>query len=213
MTILWIAVWVAISVFIVGVFIWTTRALFEQKKTWAAFAAARGLEFIRGRFLQAATVRGQVGNYDVYITSEARFPADFKGRKFVTLMQFGMSLAMPTAAMVGSGDYRIFVNDVVAKENMVLSYPGWTDDLVRSKTDHAAAARTYFTPERLRVLDILIKQPKVSVLFLFDERGAYLRLETTDPFLKPGQLDRAIDGVLPMLRTLVPDDATAKEIS
>ena len=73
-----------------------------------------------------------------------------------------------------------------------------------ARTDDAARVAPYFAADRLRVLDSLIKQKRVSVLFLFDIDAIFLRLETVDPMLKKGQLDKIIDGIIPMLHVLAP---------
>lgn len=204
MTIIWIALWVALSVFVVGIFVWTTRALFDQKAAWKKFAAARGLAYTPGKFLQSASVRGTVSGYEFYLTSEERIAPDMRGRKFVTLVQFGLPHTMPGPGAVGSGDFRDFIRAVEAKDVLNLHYAGWEDGQVLAKTDAIDVVKPYFTPERLRVLDALIKQKGVSVLYAFDLNGCYLRLETVDPMLKPGQLDKLIDGVVPMLKGLAP---------
>lgn len=199
MTSFFILVWVAISVFIIGIFIWTTRALIEQKKSWKNFASARNLKFVPNGFFQSALVTGKLSGYDFILISDERASDDIRGRKFVTMIQFGLPGLMPGPAVVGSGEYRKFVDDMPARDPL-----GITIDGAAAKTDDLNKVMGYFTSDRVRVLDTLVKQKGVSVLFLFDERAAFLRLETADPLYKPGQLDKLVDKILPLLKTLAP---------
>lgn len=202
MTIFWLALWVALSVFIIGVFVITTRALQDQKKAWGAFAAARKLSFEKGTYFRAATIRGTLNNHQIFVTSEERDGQDLKGRKFVTLLQFGLNGTMPAPVAVGTGEFCRFVEQLPAAAALPLTYPGWGTGQVVAKTDAPDVAPAYFTTERLRVIDTLQKQKGVSVLFLCDATQGYLRLETADPMLHPGQLDRVVDSVLPLLKVL-----------
>lgn len=199
MSTIFILIWVALSVFILGVFVWTTRALMEQKRAWGAFARLRGLNFTRNSFFDSASVTGRLGDHDFVLVSEERTSNDLRGRKFVTLVQFSLPGKMPGPGVMGSGEYVPFVDQMPARDVLVLPIPG-----VSAKTDKLDSVTPYFTPERCRVLDTLVKQKGVSVLFLFDERAAFLRLETLDPFLTKGKLDKLVDGVLPMLKVLAP---------
>lgn len=199
MSIVWIALWVLISGFIIGIFVWTTRALQDQKKVWKAFAAKRNLVFRANGFFQSAVVGGTIEGYGFYLSSEERPTPDIRGRKFVSVVQFTLPVKMSVAGVVGSGDYLDFVRGMNAEE-LVLTYEGWAPDKVLARAEGAAVLAPYFTTERLKVLDTLMKQKGVSILFLFDPTATYLRLETGDPLLKTEQLDKLISGILPMLK-------------
>lgn len=199
MSIIWIALWVLLSAFILGIFVWTTKALQDQKRAWQNFAKKRGLAYRSDGFLKSATVTGKTDGYDFYLSSEERATPDIRGRKFVTVAQWTLPIKMPTTGIVASGDYRDFAAAMTAPA-LPLVYDGWEAGKVAAKSDLPDLLTAYFTPERLRVLDTLMKQKGVSVLFLFDPVSAYVRLETGDPMLKTEQLDKLVAGVTPMLK-------------
>ncbi len=205
MTLLFVCLWLALSVFIFGIFIWTTRALQDQKRAWADFAKRRGLECNPVTYFKSVIVRGKIGPYGFYLASEQRDSADLRGRTFVTVVQFEISGHMPAPGVVASGHYREYANTLTVRDVLSIDHPGFTGDRVVARADDAARVAPYFTAERLRVLEALMKQKGVSVLFLFDIDVIFLRLETEDPMLKPGQLDKTIDGILPMLQVLAGD--------
>ncbi len=202
MSLFWIALWVLLSTFIMGVFVWTTRALQDQKRAWKAFALPRGLSYRQNGYLQAAVISGKIDAYEFYLSSEERPTPDVRGRKFVSVIQFTLPIAMPAPGVVGSGDYKDFVRDLNTKDEMTLNYDGWEIGKVLAKSDDAARLTPWFTPDRMRVLDALIRQKGVSILFLFDTETTYLRLETGDPLLKTEQLEKMVAGILPMLKVL-----------
>jgi hypothetical protein len=201
---LWWLVWLLMSGFIVGVFAWTTKALFEQKAAWKAFAAKRKMKVVDGGFLQSVTVTGFINEHEFRLASEERAAADIRGRKFVTMFQFKLPVRMPAPGAIGTGEYRDFVRDMEAKDRLRLTYNGWDENVIQIATDDRDKIEAYFTPERLKVLDTLIKQKGVSILFLFDERDCYLRLETGDPFLNLDQLEKLIDKLMPLIKVLHP---------
>lgn len=205
MTLFFMCLWVVLSVFILGIFVWTTRALQDQKRVWAEFATRRGLQCDRGTYFKSNTVRGKIGPYGFYLASEQRDSADLRGRTFVTVIQFEIPGKMPAPGVLASGNYREYASNLVVREALLIDHPGFSPDRVVARADHAVLVAPYFTPDRLRVLDSLIKQKGLSVLFLFDIDAIFLRLETVDPMLKSGQLDKTIDGILPMLQVLASD--------
>jgi hypothetical protein len=201
---IWWILWIAVSVFLFGVFAWTTKALFEQKKVWKAFADKYKLAYRPNRVLDSATVSGKLDGNEFFLASEERLSADMRGRRFMTMMQFKLPCRMPVPAAVASGYYMDYLRTLAARDVLELQYPGWDGNTVLAVSDDRTKIEPYFTPERLKILDTLIKQKTVSVLFLFDDRDTYLRLETVDPLLKPGQLEKLVEKILPMLKVLYP---------
>lgn len=201
---LWWLLWVLVSGVILGVFFWTTRALIEQKKAWRAFARKRKLKVREHGFLQSLSLSGVIDDNELILASEERPAQDIRGRKFVTMFQFKLPVRMPAPGGVGSGEYLMFMRNMSSKFRLKLTYADWDENSIEVVTDDRDRMEPYFTLERMKVIDTLIKQKGVSVLFLFDEREAYLRLETIDPFLNQEQLDKLIDKLTPMLRVLHP---------
>ena len=195
-------VWLALSVFIVGIFVVTTRALVQQKKAWKAFADKNKLTFVAGKFLGAATVKGTFQGYDFLLTSEEREVPDVRGRKYVSVVQFRIPVNMPVVGMVASGSMKTIMAEVDAREVFTPTFEGWDSANTIIKTDNQDLIAPYFTPERLRVLDGLVKQKSVSVLYVFEGQNAFLRLETDDPLLKTEQLEKLTSKLIPMLKAL-----------
>ena len=202
MTTLFWAIWLAISVFIIGIFVWTTKALFEQKAAWRTFAERRKLKYLPTRFLSSPVIKGLIDGNDFYLASELRDSGDLRGRRFKTVMQFGLPMRMPAGAVVGSGDFVGFVRALDARDDLKLSFEGVPEGSVIGRSDNAEKIADYFTPERVKVLETLVKQKGVSVLFLFDDKYAYLRLETVDPMINATNLDKLVDRLLPMMKTM-----------
>lgn len=204
-TIFFWALWLAVSVFIFGIFFWTTQALMQQKQVWREFARKNKLSYVPGPFLSSPVVKGALDGNEFTLTSEARDTGDLRGRRFLTTIQFSLPSHLPTGGVVGSGEFRAFVRALDARDDLPLVLEGVADGAVMARSDDAAALAGYFTPARLKVLETLVKQNGVNVLYLFDHRYCLVRLETLDPLIKPGQLEKMVEKILPMLRTLRPD--------
>ena len=204
MTTFFWALWLAISVFIFGIFFWTTQALFEQKKAWKAFAVKKGLKYFPNKFLSSPILTGLIDGHEFTLQSELRDTGDLRGRKFKTVMQFGLPMRMQTAAVIGSGDFTTFVRGLTARDDLTIAFEGLPEGFVLGRSDDKDKLEGYFTPERLKVLETLMKQKNVSVLFLFDTRLAFIRLETIDPLIKQAQLEKLVDKIVPMLKVLQP---------
>lgn len=203
MSIFWIALWVLVSTMIMGIFVWTTKALQDQKKAWKAFALKRGLNFRANGFFESAIVSGNIDHYGFYLASEERPADDVRGRKFVTMIQFSLPSRLPEPGVIGSGSYMDFVRGIEAKE-VSLPIESVKNGKAIARTEGSAEALSaYFTPERARVLDTLIAQKGVQVLFLFNREATYLRLETSDPMFSAGQMEKLVGGVVPMLKVFL----------
>lgn len=203
---LWIALWAGLSIFIMGVFFWTTRALISQKQVWAAFARRRGFKWNGRKWLQGPVLMGRTGDYDVYISSEERDRPGLKGRHFVTILQLSKTHIMPGSSAIGTGDYGAFVDGMGVQDEMLLPFSD-PDVIARAtcRSEDAAQVQGFWTSHRTMLLENLIKQSRINILFLFDKSDVLLRVETVDPMLKEGQLDRFVDGTMAVLCGIMKD--------
>lgn len=203
---LWIALWAGLSIFIMGVFIWTTRALISQKQAWGAFARRRGFKWNARKWLQGPVLTGRIGDYDVYISSEERDRPGLKGRLFVTILQLSTTHIMPGSSAIGTGDYGAFVDGMGVRDELLLPFSD-PDVIARvtCRSEDAAQVQEFWTDHRTSLLENLIKQSRINILFLFDKSDVLFRVETVDPMLKDGQLDKLLEGTMAVLRGIMQD--------
>jgi hypothetical protein len=199
---MWILLWLVLSVFVLGVFVWSMAILQQQKKAWYAFAKKAGLTYRAGKYTDAPVVTGMVKQFKVTFFTDSLRTKDVRGRRFITTIEVEMGDGMPTMAVLATKDYA----DFLAPLRLPQTYepPGTTwgkDFVVRAKSRDFLAA--YLTPERVKVLAGLFSMKNSSSIFFFDQLDSILRIETPDPLRDAGKMEKIFRRILTVAEGLV----------
>ena len=206
---MWIFLYIVVAAFILGVFGWSAVILHQQKTAWAAFAKKHGLQYTRGKFMQAASARGVINGIRVSLFSDAQQTKDVRGERYVSVLEFEIGGGMPTGAAIGTPEMNAFIQNLAFTESWQPEYVKWRSDYI-VKTRDSAALKSYLTDDRIAALLDVFGMNRVSALFFFDEKDAVLHLETVDPLRDAEKLDRIVARLLNDARRL---KATELEIS
>jgi hypothetical protein len=186
---MWIFLWVVLSMFVMGVFLWSMIILQQQKRAWFAFAKRTGLNYQAGAYTDPPVVSGMVKGYKVTFFTDSLRTQDVRGRRFVTTIEVEMGDGMPTVAALATQDYAEFLSPL----RLPLSWqpPGedWKKNYI-IKTRSTDRLVRYLTAERLKVLNGLFTTKNAATLFFFDEQACILRIETSDPLRDADKMER-----------------------
>ncbi len=198
---MWIFIWVVLSLFILGVFVWSVVILREQKTAWAAFAKKNNLQYTRGRFMEAAIVRGTMKGLRISLFSDTQQTEDIRGERYVSVIEIELGPGMKTGAAIGTPEMKSFIDSLSFDKSYRPPHEKWKDGYI-VKTRDLAVLQDYLTPARLDALTSLFGMNKVSALFFFDEQDCVLHMETIDPLRRADKLDRIMDRILNDARKL-----------
>lgn len=188
---LWFLLWLALSGFVVGAFVWSTRILFRQKKVWAAFAKAHNLTLTPGAFMGSPQVQGVYGNYRFSLVSEEQRAADARGARFRSVVELHRQIPMGFSGAVGFGDLEGQLGNLDLPATFIPQSPVWKPNWFLRTSDSAKMA-AYLTEERLKALESVLKIKASSSLLVFDGMNILLRLETSDALADGRKLEAIV---------------------
>jgi hypothetical protein len=202
---MWIFIWVVLSLFILGVFLWSVVILREQKTAWAAFAKKHNLQYTPGKFMESAVVRGKMGGFRVSLFSETQQTEDVRGERYVSVIEVEMGPGMKTGAAIGTGEMKGFIDGLSFGQTYDPQHEKWQPAFILKTKDHVAL-KDYLNRERLDALMDLFNMNKAAALFFFDEHDCVLHMETSDPLRQADKQDRIFERILNDVRKLAPPD-------
>lgn len=201
---LWFLVWVFLSVFICGIFLWSLQILFKQKQIWGKFAKKNGLEITNPALLKSPVISGVYKGFPLEIFSEAQATEDQRGRRFRTVIQFELPQGMPTEGIVASRKYHAFANTLIDLTTRITpDVPGWSPEIL-IKTKNVEALTPYLTQARYNTLMTLMTTKSFNTVFIFDTNTTILRIETPDPLYDLEKMDRLCAKLEEYARALSP---------
>lgn len=198
---MWIAIWAALALFILGFFGWSTFTLFKQKKSWKGFADKYKLTYQPTGFLNTPTVTGQIEDFRFNMFPGTQETDDVRGQRYLTVIELELGPGMPVAGVLGTGEMATFINTLNFRESYVPELKGWKREYI-VRTRDVDALKQYLTDERLKVLCSVFQMKNSVSIYLFDSVEAVLRIETSDPLVDATHLDKIIKTLMAVCKKL-----------
>lgn len=210
-TIFWL-IWFVLSAFVLSVYGWSLKILFDQKAAWKAFAEKHKLTYHADKLTSSPYITGRYKNYRLYAYTGVQTTNDVSGQRFVTIIEIELGHGVPVAGAVGTKNLGTFILNLNFDHEFVPNSPYW-DTSYTLKTRNAYAMKAYLTEERLKALCGLFKMNNASVLYFFDDVESVLRIETPDPLRDSGRMGKILDRVYKVLDILIVDEKEAAQLA
>jgi len=191
-----------LSVFVVAFYIWSLRILYQQKHAWSVFAKKKGYEYTRGGLTDPPFISGEVDDISLSFYTGQKPTDDVRGQRYITVLEFQMDTKMPTGAVVSTEDFRDIMAELSFNQPLKIKSDLWKKKKVIMRARNASLLEDYLTEERQKALFKIMSMEGFSVLFIFDEVEAVLRIETADPLIKPSQIDKYAKQMVHVLKIL-----------
>ena len=201
---MWFFLWGILSLFVLGVFLWSTAILQQQKKAWSAFAKKHNFSYEAGKFNEAPVMRGVINGRPLAFFNDSRPTADKRSRQFFTAIELELGSGMPTGAALATATFADFLSTLNMPQTYQPPADGWLPTYV-VKTRDAIALAIYLTPSRLKVLQALFAMKTVETLLFFDEEASVLRFELRDPLRSVERLEKLVLRIGQAGQVLAPD--------
>lgn len=205
---MWIFIWVLLSIFVLGVSLWSVRILFQQKSAWKAYAEKTKLNYDGGQgFLGSPSVSGSIGPYGFGLYTEEQKTSDTRAQRFNTVLEIALRRGLPETGALGTGEVMDFSQSLRLDQTVVPQDKDW-DAAWLVRTRHAAMMEQYLTPARLEVFKKIFRMKVRVAVFVFDSQDAVLRIVTTDPLNNKDRLEKIVKGLLANVESLIvkPDE-------
>jgi hypothetical protein len=200
-------IWLLLSAFIIGVSVWSTQILFQQKRTWSAYAKKHSYDYKPGKMMESPSIAATVDNMRLSLYTDVQRTNDARGERYVTVIEIIMGPGMPTGGALATPELRPFVDslsfgEIYSPDN----FPGWKSAYI-VKTRDSKKLKAYLTAARLEVLNALFSMKNSMSLFFFDEEECVLRIETSDPLRRPEHLEKIVRRITESAKKLKIADA------
>lgn len=191
---IWLVFWVFFSVFIMGIFFWSTQILMRQKTAWRQFAKRHGLTYDSRAVLASPAVGGFYRSYGLAIFSEEQLDGDSRGHKFRTIIQMELPAGMPTEGVVATQSLSEMASLLELEEVYTPENGAW-DSSIYLKTKDVEKMRAYLTSQRVAALNALMTAKGLGALFIFNEKETLLRIETAEPLDNADRLEKLVNKI------------------
>ncbi len=187
---MWFFLWLVLSVFVMGFFLWTMAILQQQKKAWYFFAKKMNFTYKAGKYTDSPVVTGVVKHYKVTLFTDSLRVNDIRGRRFVTAIEIETEGGLPATSVLATKDF----GDYLAPLRNTETYqpPGTWDKNYIVKTKSKDVLARYLTPERVKILSGLFSIKNSASLFFLDAKDCILRIETPDPLRDTERMEKMI---------------------
>ncbi|GJL85172.1 MAG: hypothetical protein DHS20C02_09470 [Micavibrio sp.] len=172
-----------------------------QKRSWRSFAAKNKLRYGIGKAFGAPEITGSFDGYKIAVLTSEHATPDARGSRKLTAVEVALKSEMSFPGVVGSSGMVPLVQSLNFGGEIHPEHENWdVSYIARSKNE--AAMEGYLSKERLDVLTSLMKVKNFWVIFIFQEEGTLLRIDTTDPLQAPERLEKLVKKLISAARIL-----------
>lgn len=207
---MWVFIWILLSAFIIGVFVWSLYTLGQQKTAWRSFAQKNGLSYRPGRFNESPYVEGPMEGFQVALFADMKLTPDMRGQRYVTVIEIELKRGMPTGGVVATAAMAPYLAELSFSESFAPDYKGWKPEYIL-RGRNSKALEDYLTVPRLKLLAALFEMKNSNVLYFFDEDNAALRIETMDPMRSAAHVEKMVRQFLSAVPKLLEEEAVASD--
>ena len=193
---MWIFIWFLLSAFVLGVFAWSLRILFQQKSAWKAYAKKMNLNYQDGpTFLSSPVLSGSIGAYGFGLYTEEQRTNDTRGQRFSTILEIALRHGLPVTGAMGTQTMIPLIQTLRMDQSVVPQDKDW-DPSWMIRTRHAGMVEKFLTPARIEIIKKIFRMKVLSAFFIFDEQDAVLRIETADPLNDSQRLEKIVKSLI-----------------
>ena len=198
---IWLALWLSLSFILIVFLVWTTVIMFSQKKTWKAFAQKHKLRYKLGAFFTSPEVNGVFQDYTISIFGSEHEVEDARSVRKMSAIEVMLKSKFPLKGAVGTGEMVRVIRSLAYHDEVKPTIKGWKDSFI-ALSENEYAMSHYLSEERLKALLPLMNAKKMMVIFIFTKTDTLLRIDTPEPLDNLEYLDKIIDGMVGIAKTL-----------
>ena len=202
MTWLWILLWIAIAVIILGSFFWSTIILQRQKKAWSDFAKKYDLDYQGGKYLESPAVVGPLKGYGVSLFTAVRDPDDVKEKRYVSVIEIKSPRGFSAEGAAGTQEMHNFMQSLGALSPYEVPFEKWNKTW-RVYAKNLDEMSRFFSRENAVHIGKILNMKNADTLLIFNKDEGAVRLETSDPVNNTESIERVILNIIKHLDALM----------
>jgi hypothetical protein len=203
---MWIALWVLVTAFLIGVTGWSFLILVRQKKAWEIYAKKKNLIFKKGTLMGPPEISGVIGAMTIGLFTSERPTNDVRGKRYVTTVEVTSPKGVFDGVVSGTKEMLPFMQSLTKIHPYEPKHKdGWDESHYIFVTEDPAAD-AYFSKTRLDVLSTFLKTKNVDAVAAITAKQIVLRVETFDPMQDADKIEKAIDRMIVIIDKLSASD-------
>lgn len=184
--------WLFISTFLLGFWIWASVILFRQKSAWRFYAEKRKLRYINNGFYESPELNGTIGDYTVSVFTSEHSEFDARSQRRLIGLEVHLHTVLPVEVAIASGGMVPVVQGLDLPQELKPEVSGWDDSYIIRAQDKDVVEAYLQSNKRLEKLLQLMAMKRVWVILIFMKGKGLLRIDTSDPLIHPKKLDDMI---------------------
>jgi hypothetical protein len=200
---IWWLLWFVLSAVLLGATVWSLIILFRQKKAWEAYAKRKNLTFNKGNFSGSCEMEGTIDGFHVSFFSATQQKEDSRKNRQLTVMQLTLPKPFINAIGAGTAEMLPFLNSLTEVSPHPLESDKWDSKNNHLFTKNKQAVEQFLTPERLTILNNILKMKNSDNLILLEEEQGVFRFETSNPMTELETIDKLVAKLMVSIKKLV----------
>ncbi|MDH5721964.1 MAG: hypothetical protein OEY94_01410 [Alphaproteobacteria bacterium] len=190
-----ILLWLFISTFLLGFWLWTSYVLYKQKRAWKIYAEKRKLRYDGNGLYESPSFSGSLSEHKILAFTSDHSEYDARSQRRLTSIEVTLNSALPLGTAIASGGMVPYIETVKLAQEFKPDAKGWDDSYIIRTADKSIVS-VYLNEKRLKTLLDLMKTPRVWIVLIFYDGGGLLRLDTPAPLSDPKELDKMVKMLL-----------------
>lgn len=196
---MWLFLWIVFVLVVVAAFIWSYHVIYEQKRSWRAFAKKYNLDYAQGTFFSPPVVAGLLKGRRVNIYSQQSMDNNQASKITYSVIEIFFREPPDVFAFVTSQGFVDFMGQVDLPVPFFVQDPKWPANVL-SRTLEGEDPAQWFTDEQKRIdgINSMIKLP-FDTAFVADGDQAFIAVRTSDALLAPKKINHIVGKMFDIL--------------
>jgi len=202
--------WVVFVLAAVGFFLWSTHALFEQKRAWKAYAKKFNLNYTPGTMMQSPSMAGEIKGHRVNFYPQLS-ENDQGQRSTKNVIEVFLNDIPNTLCVVASRGFMDFVALLDLPEPFTVDDSNWPNNLLtRSLEDEEANVWFLNNKDRIIAIQNLSKLP-FDTAFVCDGEQSFIAIRTSNSLGDPRRLNQVVGKLFDIIKMLESHESEDKD--
>ena len=174
---IWIAIWIFISVALLGFLVWSIFILYQQKKVWKAFAEKHKLRYKANALMETPEVDGLFDDYKVSCFESQHGNPDQRSVRKMIAVEVALDSKMPIDGGVASGGMVDLIKELSFGAETVPDHKSWDKSYIAAGSNRFVL-KSYLNDARVAALTKLMRINNTWAILIFREDRMLLRIDT-----------------------------------
>lgn len=187
---MWMFLWIVFLLAIIAAFVWSYHIIFEQKRSWAAFAKRYNLNYTPRGFFQAPEVSGHFKGRNLNIYTQERYSPETNTKTVTSIVEVFLTRSPEIYAAVCSPGLVDVMGALDLPEPFMVNSSEWPQQFL-SRTFEGEPAAQWFLAEdnRIQAIKQLSGLP-FETTFVANDVNSFVAVRTSHPLTDPKRINQ-----------------------